>query len=310
MTIESARKLSRKQWQPKPEQELYQTYTTEEDKSRTNVHYEQPPSFFTSITGGEWNVYSCNLWDTAKTDTQSQEAKLDLLAQYMRLKPGQRILDVGCGWGGPLVYLCKKYGVRGVGLTLSPTQKQYADQRVARHGVQAEIVECHWRDYQEREGFDAIYTDEVIVHFHDLGEFFAKCHSLLHPGGRMVNKEVHFTHTQHAKITRSTVAINAIYGYTGNYRTLAEELTLVNQAGFETHLVHHIPRWHYQKTIQRWQSNMHEHRDQLISLVGAGYYAEFRKYLKLAGYLVVSDVVTLDIVVAQKLALRNISDAE
>src|SRR5687767_12462584 len=98
-----------------PGQQLYQSFSTEEDKQRTNVHYEQPVQFFYRMTGGEWNVYSCNLWDHATTDTESQEAKLDLLAQFMDLKPGQRILDVGCGWGGPLVYLCKTYGVEGVG---------------------------------------------------------------------------------------------------------------------------------------------------------------------------------------------------
>lgn len=103
-----------------PEQQLYQPLTTEEDHTRTNLHYEQPPEFFQRITGGEWNVYSCNLWDRARTDTESQEAKLDLLAELMELRSGQRILDIGCGWAGPLTYLCKTYGVRG-GAQRGPT---------------------------------------------------------------------------------------------------------------------------------------------------------------------------------------------
>src|SRR5687768_8297014 len=100
-----------------PDQELYQARTVDEDRERTNGHYEQPVEFFLTMTGGEWNVYSANLWDAhISSVTESQEAKLDLLAEAMQLKPGQRIMDVGCGWGGPLVYLCKKYGVSGVGL--------------------------------------------------------------------------------------------------------------------------------------------------------------------------------------------------
>jgi len=120
---------------PTPEHQLYHEYSVEEDQQRTNVHYEQPPEFFYLFTGGEWNVYSCNLWDTATTDTESQEAKLDRTAELARLQPGMRILDVGSGWAGPLTYLCKKYGVTGVGLTLSPTQEQAADERIAQHGV-------------------------------------------------------------------------------------------------------------------------------------------------------------------------------
>ncbi|MEP7198660.1 MAG: class I SAM-dependent methyltransferase, partial [Chloroflexota bacterium] len=300
MTVPDVRVPSRTEWKPRPEENMYQSYTTDEDKERTNVHYEQPARFFQAFTGGEWNAYSCNLWDTATNDTESQEAKLDLMAQYMNLKPGYRILDVGCGWAGPLTYLCQKYDVRGVGLTLSSQQKRFADERIARLGVDTQVIECHWREFQDAEGFDAIYTDEVIVHFHNLDEFFAKCHALLKPHGRMVNKELHFTHPSHARLTRATALISEIYGYTGNYRTLAEELTLVNQAGFETHLVHHIPRRHYRKTIKRWQSNMHEHHDELIALVGADYYTRFRKYLKVAGHLVGSDAATVDIVVAQK----------
>src|SRR5205823_4876414 len=82
------------QWAgPAPDQELFQRYSNQEDAARTNIHYEQPREFFYAITGGEWNVYSCNLWTDATTDTESQEAKLDLLARLMELKPGQRILD-------------------------------------------------------------------------------------------------------------------------------------------------------------------------------------------------------------------------
>src|SRR3712207_5325574 len=117
---------TRKQAVFAPVQQFYQPYSPEEDKQRTNSHYEQPVEFFYAVTGGKWNVYSCNLWGEVMTDTESQEAKLNLLAQLMQLKPGQRILDVGCGWGGPLVYLSKTYGVQGVGLTLSSLQKRAA----------------------------------------------------------------------------------------------------------------------------------------------------------------------------------------
>ena len=132
----------------RPEHQLYHEYSTEVDQARTNVHYEQPPEFFLLITGGDWNVYSANLWDPGtETDTQSQAAKLDLIARLAGLEKGMRLIDVGCGWAGPLTYLCDTYGLTGTGLTLSPTQKGYAEQRIASRGTNAKIVLSHWEDY-------------------------------------------------------------------------------------------------------------------------------------------------------------------
>ena len=179
-----------------PEDQIYRHYSAEEDRQRTNVHYEQPVEFFYTLTGGEWNVYSGNTWNRATTETESQEEKLDLLAGLMELRPGMRILDVGCGWGGPLVYLSKTYGVEGVGLTLSPLQKAAADERIARYGAKVTVLERNWKDYTDDVPFDAVYTDEVIVHFADLDAYFAKVHGLLRPGGIMLNKELHFAHSR------------------------------------------------------------------------------------------------------------------
>lgn len=283
-----------------PEQQLYQPYTREEDKARTNVHYEQPVEFFTTLTGGEWNVYSCNLWTDAKTETESQEDKLDLLAELMELRPGMRIMDVGCGWGGPLVYLSARYGVEGVGLTLSPTQKQAADERVAGYGVPVTIVERHWKDYQDERPFDAVFTDEVIVHFHDLDEYFTKVYALLRPSGLMVNKEVHFAHSRYSQMTRAMVFVNEIYGSTGNYRTLAQELTLVEAAGFDLHSVQQLPNRHYQKTLDHWIGNMKGNRQRLEELVGPETYRRFLVYLQLARRSFGHHKVTLEIVTARK----------
>ena len=282
---------------PRPEHQLYHEYSVKEDQERTNVHYEQPPEFFYLFTGGEWNVYSCNLWDTATNDTESQEAKLDRTGELAGLQPGMRILDVGCGWAGPLTYLCKKFGVSGVGLTLSPTQKQCADERIAKHGVDAKVQISHWEEFEDEQKFDAVVTDEVIVHFFDLGGFFEKAHGWLKDGGVMVNKELHHKHPRHAVLERGGEFISEIYGDTGNYRTLAEELQLGYEAGFDM-TVHHIPAWHYEKTIDHWQANMYEHRERIKELLGDEGYKNWRIYLKLARRI--QKNMTLDYVVGRK----------
>src|SRR5258708_38807800 len=120
--------------------QMYQSYEKTEETERSASHYEQDPRFYYYFTGGEWNVYSCILWPNADTTpTQAQEAKLDLLAQQLDLKPGMRILDVGCGWGGPLTYFCKIYGVTGVGIAVSPKQIEAAEARAAKYGVNSTI---------------------------------------------------------------------------------------------------------------------------------------------------------------------------
>src|SRR5438874_1146488 len=187
---------------PAPDFPYYQAYELDEDTKRSQVHYEQPVGFFYPILGGEWQSYSSWLWpEGVETETAAQEAKLDLLARLMDLQPGQRIMDVGCGWGGPLVYLCKTYNVRGVGLTVSPMQR---------------------------------------------------------------------------------VAI---------------------AAGFEVIEVYQIPvAPHYLKTLDRWLTNMHDHRRELEAVVGPEIYRAYRRYFNVVRSIFLGRVMTLNVVVSQKLA--------
>src|SRR5262249_29680100 len=156
-----------------------------------------------------------------------------------------------------------------------------AEERIAREGADVQIIESHWRDYQDAEGFDAVFTDEVIVHFHDLNEYFAKVNRLLHPGGKMLNKELHNVHPAYDVVNRATDKTNEIYGCTGNYRTLGEELNLAYDAGFEVQTVFQFPIEHYQKTSKSWIDNMEQNRQRLEELVGPQYYRQFLIYLKI-----------------------------
>ncbi|MGB2695119.1 MAG: class I SAM-dependent methyltransferase [Dehalococcoidia bacterium] len=281
---------------------MWRRYSTAEDNARTNRHYDLPAEFITTITGGDWRVYSCNLWEGAASVTESQERKLDLLADLLQLQPGQRVLDVGCGWGGPLIYLAQRYGVKGVGLTLSPTQKDYADHWIKERGVDVAVHVCHWRDFEDTDRFDAAYTDEVIVHFNDLLGFFQQVKKLLKPDGRMLNKEVHFTSTHFMQPTRTMIFVNEVFGETGNYLLLAEELALLDQAGFRIEQIQQMSVQNYVTTLDGWFTNMQAHRQELETLVGNDVYQRFRIYLRIARQNFRGPSKTLDMVVARPLA--------
>ena len=278
---------------------FWRSYSTEDDKARINSHYDRPAEFFTALTGGEWHVYSCNLWEGARTETESQERKLDLVAAMLDLRPGERVLDVGCGWGGPLVYLAKRYGVTGIGITPSPRQAEYANRRALAHGVPVAFEVKHWREVDEAASFDAVYSDEVIVHFSDLGGFFEKARGLLKPGGRMLNKELHFANSRFMEVTRGMVFINKLAGETGYYRTLHDELNLLDGAGFDIDRIEQMALSNYQRTLDGWLANIRESQEQLEALVGAEDVRRFRTYLKVSRKSHGGPSMTLDLVLAR-----------
>jgi cyclopropane-fatty-acyl-phospholipid synthase len=280
----------------------YEPLPVEEDAERAKSHYEHDPQFYYYHTGGEWNVYSSLYWPHENaTGTEAQEAKLDILARWMDLKPGMRILDVGCGWGGPLTYFCKKYGVTGAGITVSPKQRAAAEQRAARYGVDAKFHLTHWQDFYDERGFDAIYSDEVIVHFLNLGEFFAHCWKMLKMNGRFVHKELHYTHHRHSIFGRTGEHVYKNFGESGRYRILADELQNLNDSGFELVHIDTIPMEHYRKTMDYWLNNLHTHRDELKQIAGDEAYSTFRKYLKIMRAVFNTKAMTLDVVVSEKI---------
>ena len=271
---------------PSEGNKFYHAFDIDEDAARSAYHYEQDAEFYYLHTGGEWNVYSCLLWKDGFSITQAQEKKLDKLAEMLGLQRGMHILDVGCGWGGPLVYLCKKYGVTGHGIAVSPKQIAAATERAARYGVAARFELTHWQNLPEVETYDAIYSDEVIVHFNDLGGFFAKCHKLLKYSGLMAHKELHLTHTRHGDLGPISEHVNAIFGYTGNYVTLHRELQLLEENGFQLKSVYEIPLApHYHRTVDTWLSNTFEHRARLKEIAGEQFYKDFRAYLKVVRFV-------------------------
>jgi cyclopropane-fatty-acyl-phospholipid synthase len=281
---------------------LYRSYELDEESQRINQHYDLDPRFYFTFIGGEWNSYSALYWTRDDmTVTEAEESKFDLMAKQMGLKAGMRIMDVGAGWGGPLTYLCKTYGLTGVGLMLSEKQRDAATERAKRYGVDAKFYVTHWENFTDEEGFDAVYTDEVAVHFNDLIGFFRKAWSVLKPGGVYFNKEMHYTHARYTYMNRAMEHINGVFGFTGNYRLLHDELTMLHDAGFELQSLLQIPIMNYGRTIDGWISRFFQNEKELAAMSDPAYAKAFRKYMKLCRIGFNTNTMSMDLITGRKI---------
>ena len=271
--IDATPKINRRQF--------FNKYEREEESKRIAYHYDDACEFINTVTGGKWNIYSGCFFEENDTLTQAQERKLDKFAKMMHLKPGMRVLDIGCGHGGALTYLCMKYGVSGVGISVTPSQPAYADARAQKLGVNARFEVSHWDDFNDGP-FDALYSDEAIVHVCDLDVFHRHCLKLLKPGGIALHKELHFTKDDYvgSKDDLSSF-LNGYFGYTGNYRLLEEEMLAAIKEGFTVEDIHVCPIDNYIKIVNEyWLVSLSNNKQQLIDLAGERYYKEFIKYLR------------------------------
>lgn len=275
--------------QTNEQEDPYRALSRAQDIERTNSHYMLPVRFFEILTGGAWNIYSCNLWTSDSIDhddfeqqTRSQERKMDAFAELLELSPGKRVIDIGCGWGGSLNYLGHKYGIQGIGVCLSPLQQQHATAWSKRLGNDCRFELCHWEDFSPDRPVDAIMTDEVIVHFSKLEEFFHRAYGWLNDDGILVNKELHFGHAAFGFEPSAGIRfIDEIFGVAGFYRSLADELSMTNRAGFSIEEVRQIEGDHYVATATSWRRNLRRHETELIALVGKETYRRYLVYLTL-----------------------------
>jgi cyclopropane-fatty-acyl-phospholipid synthase len=122
-------------------------------------HYDLSLKLYRSMLD-ERMIYSCGYWKNADTLEQAQTDKLDLVARKLGFEPGMRVLDIGCGWGGALSYFAEKYGITGVGITISQEQKRLAEEQCA-----GQPIEIRLQDYRElNEEFDRVFSIGMFEH--------------------------------------------------------------------------------------------------------------------------------------------------
>ena len=156
------------------------------------AHYDLGNDLFQAMLGKRL-VYSCGYWAQADHLDAAQEAKLDLVCRKLRLQPGQRLLDIGCGWGEMLKYAAERYGVHGVGVTVSAEQAEFARQLCT--GLPVEIRLCDYRELDQR--FDAICSIGMFEHVggHNYRTFFEVARRCLIPDGLLLLHSIGSNHS-------------------------------------------------------------------------------------------------------------------
>ena len=229
-------------------------------------------------------VYSCAYFITGEEDLDlAQEQKLDHLCKKLRLKPGERLLDIGCGWGGLICWAAERYGVSALGVTLSERQVEEARRRIADAGL-AGRVEARVEDYRDIEGkapFDKIVSVGMYEHvgLKNLPVYFAAIARLLKPGGVALNHGI-TSGDPHGRPQGPPGGefIDRFVFPGGELPHLSRVVQEAAAAGLEILDVEDL-RPHYPKTLLHWVRRLEDRREAAIAAAGEERYRIWRMYM-------------------------------
>ncbi|MGW0121127.1 class I SAM-dependent methyltransferase [Streptomyces sp. NPDC003327] len=255
-------------------------HTRRRDRQAISHHYDVGNDFYALVLGPSM-VYSCAYWTAGGTLEDAQRDKLDLIARKLNLGDGDRLLDVGCGWGSMAVHAAREYGARVVGITLSREQAAFARKRVADEGL-TDLVEIRVQDYRDvPDGpYDAISSIGMAEHVGAVRyrEYADTLYGLLKPGGRLLNHQI----SRRPEPDESAYAIDPfIDAYVfpdGELAPMGRTLTTLEDAGFEVRDVEAI-REHYALTLRRWVANLEGGWDRAVTLTSPGRARIWRLYM-------------------------------
>jgi cyclopropane-fatty-acyl-phospholipid synthase len=215
-------------------------------------------------------TYTCACYPTANaTLEQAQEHKYDLVCQKLALQPGQRLLDVGCGWGGMVRHAVRNYGVTALGVTLSAEQAAWASVKIKELELQdrAEVRHLDYRDVTEGD-FDAISSIGLTEHIGvaNYPAYFGFLRDKLKPNGRLLN---HCITRQNNRLTRTGAFIDRYVFPDGELTGSGRIITAMQDTGLEVQHEENL-RKHYAMTLAGWNRNLVEHWDECVAEVGEG----------------------------------------
>jgi len=251
------------------------------DARAVRHHYDLPPEFFELFLGPTM-TYSCAIFSRGAADLEAaQETKLELVCRKLDLKRGQRVLDVGCGWGSFAIHAAQRHGVHVTGITLSPPQAETARCRAEEAGV-ADRTDFRVVDYRELSGesFDAVASIGMVEHVggEKMDEYARRLRGALRPGSPLLNHGIANLRQQDPK----PGDFSARYVFPdGAPQPLSRVLVALERAGLETHHVEEF-RDDYAETLRHWARRLDDRIEEANRLAGPERVRVWRLYLRAA----------------------------
>jgi cyclopropane-fatty-acyl-phospholipid synthase len=246
-----------------------------DNKPLIQFHYDLSNEFYGLFLDPEM-VYSCAYFpDWNASLEEAQRAKLEMICRKLRLQPGERFLDIGCGWGGLICHAAQHHGVTAHGVTLSQAQLDFARAKIARLGLQDRVT-VELKDYKELSGeYDKIASIGMFEHvgLDNHAAYFQHMRSLLRPRGLLLNHAIARPAKKDMKtFRRKRPEFAALTKYIfpgGELDYIGLSLTNLERHGFE---VHDVEGWreHYGRTCRLWTERLHANREAAEREVGAG----------------------------------------
>jgi cyclopropane-fatty-acyl-phospholipid synthase len=241
------------------------------DAAAIKHHYDVSNRFYEWVLGPSM-AYTCAVFPKADaTLEEAQYEKHDLVCRKLDLQPGQRLLDIGCGWGGMVRHAAKHYGVHVVGVTLSKQQAEWGAKAVAEQGL-SDVAEIRHGDYRDVvDGpFDAISSIGLTEHIgiKNYPAYFQKLYGLLKPQGRLLNHSI-MRSTNRERVAYGRGFINRFVFPDGEITALGRTLLAFQDNGFEPRHTENL-REHYALTLKGWCDNLDAHWDEAVEEVGIG----------------------------------------
>lgn len=248
-------------------------------------HYDLPVDFW-KLWLDPTLAYSCAYFK-GPTDSldEAQTSKLDYVCRKLYLANGERLLDMGCGWGGLVVFAARRYGVMATGITLSRTQAEYGSSLIEQLGLQkqCEIRHLDFRDYECEQPYDKIASVGAVEHVpvRELSAFFKHAKKLLKPGGLFLNHGITGSGIDNHPAGSSFVD-NYVFPDNG-VTTVSRQLTAAEEVGFEIRDVECL-REHYLRTCKEWLRRIEENEDRLTQQSNEATCRLFKLYVASQAY--------------------------
>lgn len=264
---------------PPPPQEMRQStlarlgsrHAKQRDAEAIHHHYDVSNRFYEWVLGPSM-AYTCAVFPHEESSLEeAQFAKFDLVARKLGLKPGMRLLDVGCGWGGMVMHAAREYGVKVLGVTLSKQQAEWARRAIADAGLQ-DLAEVRHMDYRDvREGdFDAVSSIGLTEHIGaaNVPAYFSFLYGKLKPGGRLLNHCI-TRPTGKEKTFNKGGFINRYVFPDGELESVGWLVRQMEDIGFEIRHEENL-REHYAQTLKYWCDNLDANWEDAVQEVGMG----------------------------------------